>query len=203
MDGVEPEKMTTIKEGERYSWHPHSQSPATCTICKKAFTRFDSMKRHYKAVHVGEKPEKRQYCRVKKTHTCSKCEKTFSSKNFLLRHVVQHHPPACDYACRKCDQHFTTELSLEQHQKTHTGDKLENICACGIKFNLQFSLQRHQQICQSYATKAESKMVTENVAALSVKKELYVKVENYANEEEVSNFNQLDFDEVEVKEEPI
>ena len=51
-----------------------------CDMCKKILKRFDSLEYHINAIHNNVKP-----------HKCEFCNKTFSTKIILQKHVLSVH----------------------------------------------------------------------------------------------------------------
>lgn len=75
-------------------------------------------------------------------HRCSECEKTFTDKLYLKRHMIRHtgrRPFTCSI-CKKC---FTQKAHLRKHMRCHTGDKPFNCPMCDATFSLKQNLHRH------------------------------------------------------------
>jgi len=187
-------------ELSNFSFRIHTgKKPYHCLKCVECFDTESDLKRHDE-IHMKRKPFVCSECGTRwrckrdlkthdtthtreKHHACNKCGKIFSCKGNLRKHVMEYHLPGCD--------------------NPHAGEKVENVCDCGLKFTLQFSLQRHQQICPSHATKAEPEVITEIIAALPVKEEIDTKVESNVEKEEFNKSDPLDNVQIEVKEELI
>lgn len=54
-------------------------------------------------------------------HYCRRCNKDFSTKTNLLRHI-QTHDGVKPYQCNICGAGFTQNGSLKQHVFIHTGE---------------------------------------------------------------------------------
>ena len=78
-----------------------------CDICEKSgFLTENYLKIHIKQYHKNDKP-----------HRCDVCEKTFSSKPNLYRHLRIHQNKSL--TCKHCKVTFTTTQSLEDHLLSH------------------------------------------------------------------------------------
>lgn len=56
------------------------------------------------------------------SHICTKCNKNFSTRTNLYRHL-QSHDGMKNYVCEICQKGFTQSGSLKQHQYIHTGQR--------------------------------------------------------------------------------
>ena len=74
------------------------------------------------------------------THVCSQCDKQFSTKIILRRHIKSLHKK---YACNQCDRQFTRQDTLTTHiQSKHEGVKY--VCNhCGQQFTEKGRLTTH------------------------------------------------------------
>ena len=55
-----------------------------------------------------------------KPHECSLCDKSFSKKQHLIRHMLTHTGKK-PYKCSQCDKTFRVNRKLKTHMTTHTG----------------------------------------------------------------------------------
>lgn len=81
-----------------------------------------------------------------KLHNCEKCNKTFSTKTNLVRHLLTHDGNK-PYQCELCFQRFTQNGSLKQHMLLHSGEKPYVCAVCNRGFtqakSLTFHMRRH------------------------------------------------------------
>lgn len=83
---------------------------------------------------------------VSTTHYCMKCNKDFSTKTNLMRHM-QTHDGSKPYQCIICGKSFTQNGSLKQHMRIHTGERPFQCTECNRGFtqgkSLTFHMRRH------------------------------------------------------------
>lgn len=81
-----------------------------------------------------------------RSHICTKCDKDFSTKTNLMRHVLTH-SGVKPYQCNICGNGFTQNGSLKQHMLIHTGERPYKCQVCGRGFtqskSLTFHMRRH------------------------------------------------------------
>ena len=56
-----------------------------------------------------------------------------------------------NFLCTQCEKHFTKKFALERHMKIHTQEKGYGCNLCTRKFYRKDKLQQHQEICQRKA----------------------------------------------------
>ncbi|KAK6635370.1 hypothetical protein RUM44_000621 [Polyplax serrata] len=118
-------KNTTIKEKRFFK----------CDICKKVFNRRFNFERHL-IVHSGE------------SLTCHTCGKQYRRQSVLDRHIKVVHQkirlgnPSCSY----CNKIFSSSQSLEDHYRTHTGERPFICEVCGKDFRARPNLVAHKKI---------------------------------------------------------
>ena len=79
---------------------------------------------------------------VTSTYGCSQCDKQFSTKIILRRHIKSLHKK---YACNQCDRQFTRQDTLTTHiQSKHEGVKY-TCSQCDYQTGYQSHLRRHIQ----------------------------------------------------------
>uniref|UniRef100_A0A8C3HP80 Uncharacterized protein n=1 Tax=Chrysemys picta bellii TaxID=8478 RepID=A0A8C3HP80_CHRPI len=134
-----------------------------CTECGKSFRLKINLIIHQRS-HANEGP-----------YECPECEIRFASKQHLALHqrihtgegapapglgessdlntrsksgIGEHRPSHTDerlYMCRPCKKHFSQEIDLTRHQRTHS--KIFPTCTvCWKTFTCSYSLRRHQMV---------------------------------------------------------
>ena len=88
--------------------HKDSNSVLVCQICAKTFSRMDNMHAHVNRCHE-ENLELELY-------KCDTCEKTFSQKRYLKLHM-DIHTGAPRKQCKYCDKDFSARSNLLRHVK--------------------------------------------------------------------------------------
>lgn len=120
--------------------------PHMCDLCGRTYNRFANMLKHRKL----HKPQNLW------EHNCTHCEAKFERLKDLMSHMEQAHmagdPTAEDaegkksslkWICRFCGKRISTKLSLQDHERIHTGAK-PYICEwCGREFRSRPNLLQH------------------------------------------------------------
>ncbi|XP_066275170.1 histone-lysine N-methyltransferase PRDM9-like [Branchiostoma lanceolatum] len=80
-------------------------------------------------------------------YRCSRCEKLFSTQDYLDRHVKTHGDRSWvkQFKCPHCSYSTDMSTDLKRHLLTHTGEKPHKCPTCGKGFTLKAHLQRHQR----------------------------------------------------------
>ncbi|XP_045541303.1 zinc finger protein OZF-like [Papilio machaon] len=97
-----------------------------CPDCGKTFSRKIYMKNHYKLVHMKESK-----------HYCEICNKYFISGYSLRTHRKSVHErkyPPKNKICDICGKGFNTNRILNNHKRTHTGEKPFQCSYCPSAF---------------------------------------------------------------------
>lgn len=83
-----------------------------------------------------------------KTFHCDSCNKTFEHPYRLKVHRKKYHEnrPKRLFQCDFCDLQVTTQLSLRDHTRTHTGEKPFVCEHCGQNFTTNQQLKTHRVV---------------------------------------------------------
>lgn len=105
-----------VKEDNRYMHQRDVELVYHCTFkdaagtpCERHSTRSSDIVRHYKGVHLGQKPFK-----------CTMCTEAFAQKSALVTHMksaLAGHNNIRDLPCRACDRHFADASARSRHER--------------------------------------------------------------------------------------
>ena len=87
---------------------------------KEAFNnlqkKFDDLSGKYETLHVSYE----KLVEKSESFRCDKCEKTFSTKLDLNKHMLHKHKPTPGkFTCEHCIKTFSEESKLQAHMKSH------------------------------------------------------------------------------------
>ena len=77
-----------------------------------------------------------------KDHSCYQCNKSFSEKGYLVKHMKSHTGQK-DHSCDQCNKSFSLRSHLVTHMKTHTGQKDHACDRCNKRFSQRSNLVIH------------------------------------------------------------
>lgn len=141
----------------------HEQGEFKCGHCEKTFVRDQKRRDHEQRIHLGLK--KRNRCKLcdekfddywTKMHhmvdkhnappislKCNACERTFTNRRSLARHVKKDHLMEREHVCTICDMQFFLKHYLEAHMRVHTGVKNFRCHVCMKHYASKKSLRQH------------------------------------------------------------
>eukprot|EP00095_Tigriopus_kingsejongensis_P006121 maker-scaffold98_size375582-snap-gene-1.17 protein:Tk06121 transcript:maker-scaffold98_size375582-snap-gene-1.17-mRNA-1 annotation:"zinc finger" len=77
------------------------------------------------------------------TFSCEKCDKNFSKRSSLARHMYEHSDQR-PYPCTECDKAFKHKHHLREHMRLHTGEKPFQCDRCLKTFSHSGSFSQHR-----------------------------------------------------------
>ena len=115
--------------------HTAHKSSLQCKVCRKQFNCKYNLVLHSR-VHTEDKP-----------HHCTHCNKTFTHKAHLTRHVQRVHEGVVRYTvkCGVCSKQFESKSKLAIHAVTHSGVRPHHCHLCTAKFTRKHHLSTHMK----------------------------------------------------------
>ena len=92
---------------------------------------------------MGDKGEKDRSHKGDKRYPCSMCDKPFTTKRNLSRHIICVHERQKKFLCEICGKLFCLKADFLTHSRIHTGEKPHCCETCGKSFVQKVSLIEH------------------------------------------------------------
>lgn len=110
-----------IRYLERHIVLHNPVSPFKCDFCEQRFKRRDYLNYHKSKYHSNENPNSsnNKVTHEKVSHTCIICDKNYSQRKNLNRHLAVHHPNVSTHDCLVCKRKFETLHDLLQHKRVN------------------------------------------------------------------------------------
>lgn len=125
----------------RYSLQIHEDmahckyAGSSCSVCKKQYKSLRSLRLHERMVHSGKNKE----------HLCHLCPAKFKWANTLKQHIQEIHDGLENFQCSFCEKRFSRKGQLNRHIRIHGMDSSKRVLCnlCGKGFWYDTNLQRH------------------------------------------------------------
>ncbi|XP_038221018.1 zinc finger protein 707-like isoform X4 [Zerene cesonia] len=132
-----------------------------CSACGNCYKRRDSIKQHYRHVHLKQRPRLHgcYYCEARvgahqrarhmeaahgvPAPCCGACGKKFAFPFQVVRHQRTFHMGERSFVCAVCDMRFGTRPNLQQHAIKHTTERPYKCDVCDEAFKWKKHLRRH------------------------------------------------------------
>ena len=79
-------------------------------------------------------------------YSCDNCGKYFTEKKLLRHHIDRVHNKLKLRSCDSCDKSFYDKADLDQHKRTHTGERPHYCDYCDKSFSHLTTVKRHKRI---------------------------------------------------------
>ena len=142
----------------------HIERPFSCDKCPKTFSTDESLDKHQRKAHLGEK-----------VFECNECDKKFAIKSFLTYHQRKHTGEK-PYSCDLCDKAFRMKTHLNKHITTKHKSSVEKNCIKDEK-NIDTKDKFRMEIIEGDLYDGEEMVGDVDEADLPMFPEVHVKVE--------------------------
>ncbi|CAG9804863.1 unnamed protein product [Chironomus riparius] len=158
-----PTKSIKIEEsGYKMISLDNNQRAFQCDICDKIFKDKTKLKLH-REIHTDQRNVICQQCgkgfktmnclrNHKRTHLaerilygCDQCEKKYTQKVQLKKHIEIVHMNRRDFNCTICGASFGTKSVLKMHMLSHSDVRSEECGICGFRVHTKAKLRRHMK----------------------------------------------------------
>ncbi|XP_045615645.2 uncharacterized protein [Procambarus clarkii] len=138
----------TFSKVKHYTQHlkTHARTQRfSCLLCNASYSREAKLRRHM-LCHCPQNQEKE--------HKCTKCPKSFSTKEYLQAHLRVH--GGKKYKCETCGFFCSSPFNLDTHRKKHLDDRPYRCELCERTFVRRDFLDQHmEQIHKNSKSKCE------------------------------------------------
>ena len=77
-------------------------------------------------------------------HECKICNKIYNCRYVLIRHVKSVHDKIKSFVCPQCGRKFAESSHLTRHMRIHTRDNLYKCKFCSKSYTRPYSLSQHE-----------------------------------------------------------
>ena len=109
---------------------------------------------------------------------CDECDKSFTQRGNLERHISNIHTKEKPYVCNICHKNFSDGGSLTRHRRIHTGQMPYSCTTCPKKFTDQSNCIKHIQSHVSLALRIKESIIKEFDTSLPTQEFTYAPLEN-------------------------
>lgn len=125
-------RYTSLTSVKVHILRDHDGTRFPCPTCDQVFDARGKLVRHKNKVHSTDKD-----------YECKVCGRRFGVVAMRKKHELLHGEPR--FQCKHCSTKLTTEKSLEEHEKFHTGERPFKCTLCGNGFVARKYLAQHMR----------------------------------------------------------
>ena len=114
-----------------------------CGICRCCFSTETDLREHVKMAHENVQSEEEGGSPSKTVVECPHCGKRLSSRTILAQHIRTVHEGVKNYECNICQKKFSQKHHLARHVFLHGGVRPFECKVCNKRFITNYSLVMH------------------------------------------------------------
>ena len=145
------------------------EKPYGCVSCSQAFELPEYLSHHVKIEHLQkEQPQNSAVGTVgeiapktliknraggtkkkEKQHSCEQCDKTFTDRKNMKKHIKRIHEGLNLYVCNECNQGYSQKAHMQRHiNSVHKNIKEYGCKKCPARYVRKEDLTRHEKKCE-------------------------------------------------------
>ncbi|CAO2618056.1 Zinc finger Y-chromosomal protein 1 [Lemmus lemmus] len=152
--------FSDTKEAQQHALTHRESKTYQCLHCSHKSSNSSDLKRHVISVHTKDYPHKCELCskgfhrpselkkhaathKSKNMHQCTQCDFKSPDPLLLSHHILSVHTVNVPFKCKRCEREFQQQCELQNHMKTHSGQKVYQCESCEYSTTDASGFKRH------------------------------------------------------------